>query len=514
MKKGFKDLLKSDLSASLVVFLVALPLCLGIAVASNAPPISGIIAGVIGGIVIGALSKSNVSVSGPAAGLTVIVITAQESLGSFQLFLAAVVVAGAIQFLLGTLKAGVVGYYFPTAVIKGMLAAIGLILILKQIPHALGYDHTQMGVDSFREANQQNTFTEIIDAFVYNSPGAILIMLISLAIILLYEQPKIKNHKFFGLVPGALIAVISGIAINFLLGRFLPSWQLTDSHLVSIPVASSLSELSGLLTFPDFGMFNTNLFWITAATIAIVGSVETLLSIEASDKLDRHKRITPPSRELQAQGIGNLVSGLIGGLPVTSVIVRSSANAGAGAETKRSAIFHGILLLVLVVSIPSILNLIPLSCLAAVLLTVGFKLTKPSLYRSMFSKGFNQFIPFLITVLAILFTDLLKGISIGIVIGLIFVVKTNFQSAISVTEHKGNYLLKLQKDVSFLNKALFLKKLARIPNGASVLINARRAQFIDTDIMESLLDFINTADDKDMTILTEGLFDLEHKKTS
>jgi len=513
MKKGFADLLKSDLSASLVVFLVALPLCLGIAVASNAPPISGIIAGVVGGIVIGVLSKSNISVSGPAAGLTVIVITAQETLGSFPLLLAAVVVGGVLQFILGTLKAGIIGYYFPTSVIKGMLAAIGLILILKQIPHALGYDHTQMGIDSFREADEQNTFTEIIDAFVYNSPGAIIIMLISLSIILLAGKPAIKKHKILGLFPGALLAVLASILINQLFGVFMPQWQLTDSHLVNIPIASSFGELSSLLTFPDFKLIGSDVFWVTAATIAVVGSIETLLSIEASDKLDRHKRITPPSRELQAQGIGNIVSGLVGGLPITSVIVRSSANAGAGAETKRSAIFHGILLLVLVLSIPGILNLIPLSCLAAVLLTVGYKLTQPALYRSMFRKGWDQFLPFLITVVAILFTDLLKGISIGIVVGLIFVIKTNFQSAISVTEHKGNYLLKLQKDVSFLNKALLLKKLSRIPNGASILINARRAQFIDTDIMEVLLDFINTADDKDLTILTEGLFDLDDKNT-
>jgi MFS superfamily sulfate permease-like transporter len=504
--------LKADLSASLVVFLVALPLCLGIAIASNAPPISGLIAGVIGGIVIGALSKSNISVSGPAAGLTVIVITAQESLGTFENFLAAVVVAGAIQFMLGTLKAGVVGYYFPTAVIKGMLAAIGLILILKQIPHALGYDHTQMGLDSFFEANQQNTFTEIIDAFIYNSPGAILITILSLAILIFYDRPSIKNHKVFGLVPAALLAVISGILVNLLLGVVYPDWQLNGSHLVSIPIADSLSELSGLLTFPNFEMINSNTFWMTAVTIAVVGSIETLLSIEASDKLDRHKRITPTSRELQAQGIGNTISGLIGGLPITSVIVRSSANAGAGAETKRSAIFHGLLLLILALSIPSILNLIPLSCLSAVLFVVGAKLTKPAMYKSIYSKGWDQFLPFIITVIAILFTDLLKGISIGMVVGLIFVIKSNFHSAIKVTEHKGNYLVKLQKDVSFLNKALILRRLSRIPDGSGVVINAKRAQFIDDDIMEVLTDFVNTAGDKNITVQTEGLFEVEHAK--
>ncbi len=509
MKNFFGKTLKADLSASLVVFLVALPLCLGIAIASNAPPIAGIIAGVVGGIVIGALSQSNISVSGPAAGLTVIVLTAQETLGTFENFLAAVVIAGALQLLLGILKAGVVGYYFPTSVIKGMLAAIGLILILKQIPHALGYDHTQMGEESFFEAQHQNTFTEIVDALIYHSPGAVVIALIAMLVLFFYDRPAIKNHKIFGLVPGALVAVFSGILVNQLFGVMFPAWQLSGNHLVNIPIAASLSDISSLLTFPNFSLIGTNTFWIAAATIAIVGSIETLLSIDASDKLDRHKRITPPSRELRAQGIGNMVSGLIGGLPITSVIVRSSANASAGAETKRSAIFHGFLLLILALSIPSILNLIPLSCLSAVLFFVGAKLTKPSMYRAMYYKGWDQFMPFIITIVAILFTDLLKGITIGIIIGLIYVIKTNFHAACRVTEHKGNYLVQLQKDVSFLNKAIILRKLARIPNGSSVVINARRAQFIDDDIMEVLLDFVETAPDKNITVLTEGLLDVE-----
>ncbi len=505
MKKYFGANLKADLPASLVVFLVALPLCLGIAVASGAPPLSGLIAGMIGGIVIGALSGSHISVSGPAAGLTVIVLDAQQTLGAFEIFLAAVVVAGIIQLILGILRAGIIGYYFPNSVIKGMLAAIGLILILKQIPHALGYDKDTMGDDAFLQADQHNTFTEIWYAIQYNSTGAIIITLIAMAILIAYEQPKIKNNKILGLVPGALVAVVAGLLLNQLYSIIKPEWMLDGEHLVTIPVAENMGEIVGLLRFPDFSLIGSEVFWITAATIAIVGSIETLLCIEAADKLDPHKRITPASRELRAQGIGNSISGLIGGLPITAVIVRSSANAAAGAQTKMSAIFHGILLVGLVLAIPNILNLIPLSCLAAVLFLVGYKLAKPAIFKSMFKLGWDQFLPFVITILAILFTDLLKGIGIGLVVGLIFVIKTNFQTAIRITEHKGNFLIRLQKDVSFLNKALVIRKLRDIPEGANVIINAERAQFIDSDIREVINNFISSAHERDITIIREGM---------
>ncbi len=505
MNKYFGKNLKADLPASLVVFLVALPLCLGIAVASGAPPISGLIAGMIGGIVVGSLSGSHVSVSGPAAGLTVIVLDAQQTLGAFEIFLAAVVTAGIIQLILGILRAGIIGYYFPNSVIKGMLAAIGLILILKQIPHALGYDKDTMGDESFLQADQHNTFTEIWYAIQYNSPGAIIIVLIAMAILIAYEQPKIKNNTVLGLVPGALVAVISGLLLNQAFGIIKPDWMLTGEHLVSIPVAESAGDLINLLRFPDFSMIGTQVFWITAATIAVVGSLETLLSIEAADKLDPHKRLTPASRELRAQGIGNSISGLVGGLPITAVIVRSSANAAAGAATKMSAIFHGILLIGLVLAIPNILNLIPLSCLAAVLFLVGYKLAKPAIFKSMFQLGWDQFLPFIITISAILFTDLLKGIAIGLVVGLVFVIKTNFQAAVRVTEHNGNFLIRLQKDVSFLNKAIVIRKLRDIPEGASVIINAERSQFIDSDIREVINNFITSAHEKNITIIREGL---------
>ena len=504
MTNLFGNNLRYDLKASLVVFLVALPLCLGIAIASGAPPMSGLLAGIIGGIIVGAFSKSHVSVSGPAAGLTVIVLDSISSLGTFELFLGALVAAGLIQLILGFAKAGVLGYYFPHSVIKGMLTAIGLILILKQIPHALGYDKDFIGDFAFQQMDKHNSFTEIYYAFQYYSPGAIPIVLIALAILIFFERPQVKNHKLLGAVPGALWAVLSGILINNLYSKFQPEWLLKDEHLVSIPSLSSLSQLPSLLTFPDFGLIADSAFWIVAVTLAVIGSIETLLSIEAGDKMDPYKRITPSSRELIAQGIGNTVSGLIGGLPVTAVIVRTSANIGSGARTKLSAIFHGILLMVLVLSIPGVLNQIPLSCLAAVLFMVGYKLAKPSIFIHEFEKGWNQFLPFIFTVIAILLTDLLIGIGIGMVVGLFFVMKTNFQRSVTVTELNGNYLVKLQKDVSFLNKAPLMKELTQIPEGSNVILNASKAVFIDHDIQEVLNDFIASAHSKNITITIEG----------
>jgi MFS superfamily sulfate permease-like transporter len=512
MKELFGKNLKYDLNASLVVFFVALPLCLGIAVASGAPPMSGLIAGIVGGIVIGILSGSHVSVSGPAAGLTVIVLDSISTLGTFELFLGAVVAAGLIQVALGFLKAGVLAYYFPHSVVKGMLTAIGLILILKQIPHALGYDKDTMGDESFLQADQHNTFSEIWYAFQYFSPGAIPIVLIALLILIVFDFPKLKDHKILGIVPGALWAVISGIFINESYGWFNPEWKLQGEHLVNIPVLNSVSELGSLLTFPDFGLVDTGVFWIVAITLASIGSIETLLSIDAADKLDPYKRITPASKELVAQGVGNTISGLLGGLPVTAVIVRSSANIASGGRTKLSAILHGILLAILVLSIPAFLNKIPLSCLAAVLFMVGYKLAKPSIFLASYQKGWDQFIPFIVTVVAILLTDLLLGIGIGMVFGLFFVVKTNFQSAVIITEHNGNYLVKFQKDVSFLNKAIIVTKLSEIPEGSSVILNAQKAQFIDQDIQDVLNDFISSAPSKDIRVTIEG-FSFQIKQT-
>jgi MFS superfamily sulfate permease-like transporter len=492
-----------DLPAALVVFLVALPLCLGIALASNAPLFSGVIAGVVGGIVVGALSGSHVSVSGPAAGLTVIVVGALEALGTFEAFLLAVFLAGIIQVVLGFIRAGVIAYYFPSSVIKGMLAAIGLILILKQIPHAVGWDRDYLGDESFEQPDNENTFSELLNAWEYLNPGALVIALVAIALMVAMELPAAKRTKL-KLIPGALLAVLVGTLLNEAMGWTSLGWKATGEHLVTLPVVSQASEWLGYFATPDFSLWQSQQIWVFALTIAVVASIESLLSVEATDKLDPLKRVTPTNRELKAQGVGNVISGLIGGLPVTAVIVRSSANIEAGALTKRSAIVHGLLLALLVVAIPSLLNKIPLSALAAVLLMVGYKLTKPALIRSMYQKGWDQFLPFLITIVAILFTDLLKGIAIGMVVGLFFVIRTNFRKSITFVHHRNHYLIRLTRDVSFLNKARLIQDLVQVPDGAEVLIDTTRVQFIDRDIRETLDDFIQGAPGRGINITLQG----------
>lgn len=495
MKKYFGENLKNDLPAGMVVALVALPLCLGIALASGAPLFSGIIAGIVGGIVVGALSGSQLSVSGPAAGLTVIVLNAIESLGAFESFLLAVFLAGLIQFILGMLKAGIIGHFFPSSVIKGMLSAIGLILILKQIPHALGDDRDYEGDESFYQPDGENTFTEIIMALQNIDKGALLISMIAIAILILWERPFMRKQKWTNVIPGPLVAVAWGIFANAVLFRqFLPDFVLSSKHLVTLPISSSVSEFLGFLTAPDFSqLLNVNVY-ITAFTIAIVASLETLLSLDAVDKLDPYKRIASTNQELKAQGTGNMVSGLLGGLPVTAVIVRSTANISSGGQTKVSAVFHGLLLAMSVIFFPGFLNMIPLSALAAVLLLVGYKLSKPSIFKGLYAKGTSQFLPFLITILAILFTDLLIGITIGIVVGLYYVVRANLHQAITLQElGPDNFVITLEKDVSFLNKAFLRKTLRGIPPNSHVVFDETESIFIDEDILETIEDFKKTA---------------------
>jgi MFS superfamily sulfate permease-like transporter len=492
-----------DLPASLVVFLVALPLCLGVALASGAPLFSGIIAGMVGGIVVSSFSGSALSVSGPAAGLTTIVLASIHDLGSFNTFLAAVVLAGLLQLTLGFLKAGTIGNYFPAAVIKGMLAAIGLILILKQVPHAFGYDKDFVGDESFVQPDGENTFSELVNALNYINPGAVIICVVSLAVLILWERPFLKKQKFTMFVPAPLIVVALGVMLNEIFKSSSPDLAIGTEHLVSLPVADDLGSFIGQFTFPDFGSLMAKDTWtvvLTIVTIAVVASLESLLSIDAVDKLDPFKRITPLNRELKAQGIGNMLSGLIGGLPITAVIVRSSANVSAGARTQTSAILHGVLLLLTSLFIPYWLNKIPLASLAAILLTVGYKLTKPSIAVSMFKKGKDQFIPFIVTVLAIVFTNLLIGIFIGIAVGLVFVLKTNFHQALFSVNEKGNYLIRLTKDVSFLNKALLRETFRGIPNGAYVIIDGSRSAFIDQDILETISDFRASAASRDIVV--------------
>src|SRR5688572_10257942 len=466
---------KHDLPAAVVVFLVALPLCLGVALASGAPLFSGIIAGVVGGVVVGFFSGSALSVSGPAAGLTTIVLASITKLGSFEAFLVTVFLGGLIQFILGLARAGTIGNYFPSAVIKGMLSAIGIILILKQIPHAVGYDKDFEGDESFFQADGENTFSEIINAFNYMSPGAIVIFSLSMFILILWEKPFIKDKKFSTILPAPLIVVLGGVLLNLFFASSLNSLALGRDHLVTLPVADDISSFISQFTFPDFSHLLNGATWTVAFTIAIVASLESLLSIDAVDKLDPFKRSSPLNKELRAQGIANMVSGLIGGLPVTAVIVRSSANVAAGAYTKASTITHGILLLATAFFIPNLLNQIPLASLAAILIMVGYKLAKPSLFINMYSKGKDQFIPFVVTILAILLSDLLIGISIGILVGLFFVLKSNFHQALFSVNEDKNYLIRLNKDVSFLNKALLRKTFKNIPDGSKVIIDGSRS---------------------------------------
>jgi MFS superfamily sulfate permease-like transporter len=483
----------ADVSASIVVLLVALPLCLGIALGSGAPLFSGIIAGVVGGIVIGALSGSPLSVSGPAAGLTVIVATAITKLQVYEAFLLAVVLAGILQLIFGFIKAGVIGDYVPNAVIKGMLAAIGLILIMKQFPHLIGYDADFEGDESFQQANQENTFSALFNAVNYITPAAMVIGAISLALLMLWESRLIKSIQPLKAIPGPLVVVLVGTLINEYFKASNATYALETKHLVSLPVASDAATFISFFTFPDIGFLKNPDVWVSAFTLAVVASLETLLGIEACDKMDPLKRVTPTNRELKAQGVGNIVSGLIGGLPLTSVVVRSSANIAAGAKSKMSTIFHGTMLLLCVMLIPGILNKIPLSALAAVLIFTGYKLAKVALFKEFFRKGWDQFIPFVVTIAAILLTDLLVGIMIGIAVALFFLIRSNFRSAVVIVNDNDKYLIRFRKDVSFLNKPIVKRKLESIPSKAYVLIDTTRADFIDKDVLEEINNFLHHA---------------------
>ncbi|TDO29167.1 SulP family inorganic anion transporter [Sediminibacterium goheungense] len=480
----------ADVSASIVVLLVALPLCLGIALGSGAPLFSGIIAGVVGGIVIGALSGSQLSVSGPAAGLTVIVATAITKLQVYEAFLLAVVLAGLFQLIFGFIKAGVIGDYVPNAVIKGMLAAIGLILIMKQFPHLVGYDADFEGDESFIQPDHENTFSAIFSAVKYITPTAFIIGAVSLILLMLWESKFIKSKKTLKLIPGPLVVVLVGTLLNEYFKTAQPNYALEAKHLVALPVATDINSFISFLTFPDIAFLKNPDVWISGITIAIVASLETLLGIEAADKLDPLKRVTPTNRELKAQGVGNMLSGLIGGLPLTSVVVRTSANISAGAKSKMSTIYHGVMMMLCVMFIPFILNKIPLSALAAVLIFTGYKLAKITLFKDFYKKGWDQFVPFVVTIAAILLTDLLIGIIVGIGIGLFFMIRTNFRSAVMVVNDNKNYLIRFRKDVSFLNKPIVKKKLEDMPSGSFVIIDATRADFIDKDVIEEINNFL------------------------
>lgn len=496
--------IKNDLPASIVVFFVALPLCLGIALASGAPLFSGVIAGIIGGIVVGALSGSQIGVSGPAAGLAAIVLTAISALGGFENFLLAVVLAGIFQIVLGFLKAGVIGYYFPSSVIKGMLTGIGIIIILKQIPHFFGYDMNPEGDFAFLQIDGENTFSEIFKSIKYISLGSTLIAAIGLAIILFWDKVLLKKGKIFKLLQGPLVAVVVGILyVMFTEGTKL--FGISSEHLVSVPIPDDISSFIGQFSFPNFGAITRADIWITAFTIALVASLETLLCVEATDKLDPEKRVTPTNRELIAQGSGNIISGLVGGLPITQVIVRSSANIQSGGKTKMVAIIHGLLLLVSVLLIPKLLNLIPLSVLASILLVVGYKLAKPGLFKTMYHLGWKQFTPFIVTVLGIVFTDLLVGIGLGLLVGIVVILIKSYQNSHflhmeDISNGKKKFKITLAEEVTFFNKGAILKELDQLPEESYLDLDVRKTRYLDNDIVEILEDFSEKARNRNISI--------------
>lgn len=496
--------IKNDLPASIVVFFVALPLCLGIALASGAPLFSGLIAGIVGGIVVGSLSGSQIGVSGPAAGLAAIVLTAIGTLGGYQNFLLAVVIGGLIQILFSVLKAGVIAYYFPSSVIKGMLTGIGIIIILKQIPHFFGYDADPEGDWAFFQVDGENTFSEIINSINFISPGATLIAVIALTILILWDRVLSKKAKIFELVQGPLVAVVLGI-LYYWFTKDDNTLGISQEHLVSVPIPEGFESFIGLFSFPNFSAITNSEIWITAFTIALVASLETLLCVEATDKLDPHKRVTPTNRELMAQGVGNTISGMIGGLPVTQVIVRSSANIQSGGRTKASAIIHGFLLLASVILIPRLLNMIPLSVLAAILFIVGYKLAKPTLFKKMYKLGWKQFVPFFVTVVGIIFTDLLVGISLGLMVGIVVILLKSYQNSHFLhiedkSDGKHRIKMTLAEEVTFFNKGAILKELDSLPNDTYLELNLLKTRYLDNDIIEILDDFNHKAKERNIDI--------------
>lgn len=489
----YKKHLKSDISAGLVVFLIALPLCLGISLASGAPLITGIIAGIVGGIVVGFFSKANVNVSGPAASVALVILTAISDLGSYEAVLLAVVLSGVIQIIWGFMGAGVTAYFFPSSMIKGFLASIGLILILKQIPHAVGYDAAFEGLTSFKQNDGHNTFSELYHMLGAISWGAVIITICSLIIILLWDNPKLKEkNKFFKFFPGALAAVIASVFINQLFVSAFPSLALDPSHLVQLPVAENISDFFNFFKTPDFSQISNPQVYVVALSIAFIASLESLLSTEAGDRLDPYKRQTPTNHELKAQGIGNIVAGMIGAIPVTAVIVRTSANVASGGRTKVSTITHGIIMLICVMTIPKIINLIPLASLSAILFVVGYKLTSIKLFKEMFKKGARQYVPFFSTIIAVIFTDLIIGILIGAAASVFILLRddyrTPFFKEIDPNDEK-KILIKLSEQVTFINKASIMKKLEGIDDEFDVTIDATRSVNIDVDVLEYIHDF-------------------------
>ena len=483
---------KYDIPSSLVVFLVALPLCLGIALASGAPLFSGLIAGIVGGLIVAPLSGSPLGVSGPAAGLAVIVLVAIEELGSFPVFLAAVVVAGIFQIVLSILKAGVIGYYFPSSVIKGMLSGIGIIIFLKQIPHAIGYDADPEGDFAFIQQDGHNTISELSWMLDSINPAAVIIAALGLIILIVWEQKWMKKLSFTKIIQGPLVTVILGIILAMTFNQ-MEGWQLSGDHMVAIPVTEGFMGFVGQFSLPELSAFTNPAIYTIGITMGVVASLETLLCVEATDKLDPFKRVTPTNKELFAQGLGNVVSGFIGGLPITQVIVRSSANIQSGGRTKTSAFLHGSMLLLSAFSIPKLLNMIPLSALAAILLVIGYKLAKPSMYRDMWKLGRSEFIPFVVTVTGIVFTDLLSGIALGLAVAIFFILWDNFKLPykFNIENYKSGAPIRIEfsESVSFLNKASIQHTLNTIPDNSQVILDATNTHRMHPDVTEIIEEF-------------------------
>jgi MFS superfamily sulfate permease-like transporter len=492
-----QSFIKGDWKSGIAVFLVALPLCLGIALASGAPLLAGLVAGIVGGIIVSLLSGSELSVSGPAAGLTIIVATAIIELGSFPGFLVAVILAGGIQIALGLLKLGKIGGFFPSSVIRGMLVAIGIVIILKQIPHAIGDDLDFIGEFEFDQKDGKNTFSEIVASFSTLKAGALFISTIGL--IILFSWTKLgETFRFMNALPASLFVVLAGVAMNESFAIWAPDWYLGDSkdHMVNLPIFASTSEVWGGLVSPDWSFITNSKVYSIALTLAIVASLESLLSLEATDSLDPLKRISSPDRELLAQGVGNVASGLLGGIPITSVIVRSSTNVYSGGKSRMSGFFHGILLLAAVLALPLYLNKIPLACLASVLLYTGYKLAHPSAFKKVIAEGWKQWVPFLVTVAVVVGVDLLWGIFIGTLVGLVFVILTNYSSVFTVFKNGNEILIKFQKDVTFLHKMSLKETLRKIPTGSEVYIDTTKVHFMDHDIKQLIDEFIATAHER------------------
>ena len=496
-----QSFLKGDWKSGIAVFLVALPLCLGIALASGAPLLAGLVAGIVGGTIVSLLSGSELSVSGPAAGLTIIVANAITDLGSYPAFLVSVIFAGAIQIVLGILKLGKIGGFFPSSVIRGMLVAIGIVIILKQIPHAIGDDLDFIGEFEFDQKDGENTFSEILKSFADIKIGALIISLIGLVI--LFSWTKLgEKFRWMNALPASLFVVLAGVAINESFLLWGPDFFLGNSkdHMVNLPIFASSNEIWSGLVSPNWTFISNPKVYSIAFTLAIVATLESLLSLEASDSLDPLKRISSPDRELLAQGTGNLISGLLGGLPITSVIVRSSTNIYAGGKTRMSGFFHGILLLVAVLLLPLYLNKIPLACLASVLLYTGYKLAHPSAFKKVISEGWKQWVPFFVTVAVVVGVDLLWGIFIGTLVGLIFVLITNYSSVFTVFKNGNEILIKFQKDVTFLHKMSLKEALRTIPDGSEVYIDRSKVHFMDHDINLLIEEFIHTAPERNIEV--------------